>query len=101
MIFLFGFVAKFILFPQNIFLFLKKCTDMTTADIRQKLTTYLEYADEKKLKAIYVMVEDEINTEENNWDENFIEELKLRSKQFKNGTTKTYSWEETKSAAKK
>ncbi|MEO8150423.1 MAG: hypothetical protein ABI723_22520 [Bacteroidia bacterium] len=47
------------------------------------------------------MVEDEINTRENNWDENFIAELESRSKQFRNGTAKTYSWEETKSAAKK
>lgn len=46
---------------------------MTTAAIRQKLTTYLQSADEKKLKAIYTMVEDEINTNENNWVEDFID----------------------------
>lgn len=74
---------------------------MTTAAIRQKLTTYLQNVDEKKLKAIYTMVEDEINTNENDWDDNFIEELNLRSKQFKNGTAQSYSWEETKTAARK
>ena len=33
---------------------------MTTAAIRAKLADYIQIADEKKLKAIYVMVEDEI-----------------------------------------
>ena len=34
---------------------------MTTAAIRTKLADYIRIADEKKLKAIYTMVEDEIN----------------------------------------
>jgi hypothetical protein len=34
---------------------------MTTATIRTKLADYIRIADEKKLKAIYIMVEDEIN----------------------------------------
>lgn len=33
---------------------------MNTASIRQQLHGYLEIADDKKLKAIYTMVEDEI-----------------------------------------
>ncbi|HEY4288112.1 MAG TPA: hypothetical protein VGN00_13495 [Puia sp.] len=37
---------------------------MTTATIRTKLADYIRIADEKKLKAIYVMVEDEINDAE-------------------------------------
>jgi len=37
---------------------------MTTATIRAKLANYIRIADEKKLKAIYVMVEDEINDAE-------------------------------------
>lgn len=37
---------------------------MTTAAIRSKLADYIKIADEKKLKAIYVMVEDEINDAE-------------------------------------
>jgi len=69
---------------------------MTTTAIRKKLTDYLKVADDEKVKAIYVMVEDEINTGENDWDEDFIKELQSRSKGFRNGT---YSWEETKKAA--
>ena len=72
---------------------------MTTTAIRKKLTDYLKVADDEKVKAIYVMVEDEINTGENDWDEDFIKELQSRSKGFRNGTAKTYSWEETKKAA--
>ena len=72
---------------------------MTTTVIRKKLADYLKVADDKKVKAIYTMVQDEISTGENDWDENFIRELQSRSRSFKNGTVKTYSWEETKRAA--
>ena len=72
---------------------------MTTTAIRKKLADYLKVADDKKVKAIYTIVQDEINTSENDWDENFIRELQSRSKSFRNGTAKTYSWEETKQAA--
>jgi hypothetical protein len=72
---------------------------MTTNAIREKLVNYLQVADGKKIKAIYTMVEDEINTNDNDWDESFLKELSDRSKSFKNGTAKTYSWEETKQAA--
>ncbi len=77
---------------------LKINTLLNTAAIRQKLHDYLEIADDEKVKAIYTMVADEINTE-NNWDEDFVKELKRRSKRFSSGNSKTYSWEETKQAA--
>jgi hypothetical protein len=73
---------------------------MTTTAIRQKLSDYMmNIADDKKVKAIYAMVEDEINTIENDWDEGFIKELERRSKNFTNGIGKTYTWEEVKQAA--
>ena len=72
---------------------------MTTTAIRKKLTDYLKTADDKKVKAIYTMVEDEIATEENNWDPNFIKELNRRSRQFKSASAKIYTWEETKKTA--
>ncbi len=72
---------------------------MTTANIRKQLTNYLQIADEKKLKAIYTMVEDEINTNENDWDDDFVKELKKRSSDFVNGKTKSYSWDEVKTSA--
>lgn len=72
---------------------------MSTNTIREKLADYLQVADEKKLKAIYTMVEDDINTTANDWDDDFIKELERRSKGFINRTAKTYNWEETKQAA--
>ncbi len=72
---------------------------MTTTAIRQKLVDYLQVADEKKVKAIYTMVADEINTAANDWDADFVKELESRSKTFSNGKAKTYTWEETKLAA--
>jgi hypothetical protein len=78
---------------------LAKAYLMTTTAIRKKLVNYLKTADEKKIKAIYTMVEDEITTTENDWDKDFIKELNRRSQQFKSGTIKTYTWEEAKKAA--
>lgn len=74
---------------------------MTTTAIREKLVNYLQVADDKKVKAIYTMVEDDINTQANDWDEDFIKELERRSKSFSKETAKTYSWEKAKQAAVK
>ena len=35
---------------------------------------------------------------ENDWNEDFVKELKTRSRSFANVTARTYSWEETKAA---
>ena len=72
---------------------------MTTKAIREKLVDYLQTANDKKVRAIYTMVEDEIETNANDWDEEFLKELDRRSKSFEDGTAKTYTWEETKKAA--
>jgi hypothetical protein len=74
---------------------------MKTTAIREKLANYLKVADEKKLKAIYTMVEDEINTQANDWDPDFIGELEKRSKAGSKPSGKTYTWEQTKRAAMK
>jgi hypothetical protein len=78
---------------------LRKLIQMTTTAIREKLVNYLKIADEKKVKAIYTIVEDEISTAENNWDKDFLKEMNRRSRQFKKATAKSYTWEETKKAA--
>ena len=72
---------------------------MTTTAIRKKLVNFIKVADEKKIKAIYTIVEDEISTAENDWDKDFLKELNRRSRQFRNGTAKSFTWEETKKAA--
>ncbi len=72
---------------------------MTTAAIRKKLVDYLQTADDKKVKAIYTMVEDDIYSSEHGINKEFIEELDRRTLSFENGTAKMYSWEGTKQAA--
>ncbi len=57
---------------------------MTTTTIRQKLTEYIHFADDKKIKAIYTMVEREIE-EKDIWTEEFTQEMLLRSKEFETG----------------
>lgn len=72
---------------------------MTTAALRKKLVAYVQTADEEKVKAIYTIMADEINTAVNDLDADFVKELNNRSKDFKKGTTKSYTWEATKKAA--
>ncbi|MEJ7676903.1 MAG: hypothetical protein WKG06_03305 [Segetibacter sp.] len=73
---------------------------MTNAILKKMLHEYIDLADEKKLKAIYVMVEDDLERFENNWeDENFVAEIEKRSAAIKNGSAKTYTWEEVQQRA--
>ena len=62
---------------------------MTTSTIREKLYDYIRVADDKKVKAIYTMLEDEI-TETNEWWKNntFIEELDTRLNNLETGKDK-------------
>lgn len=67
---------------------------MRTAEIREKLQTYIQFADEKKVKAFYTIVEKEIE-EEYKWteDKEFIKELNKRSEEFRSGAAKGSEWE--------
>lgn len=58
---------------------------MNTAAIRQELHNYLEVADDKKLKAIYVMVEDEIKDTTVEYTDEFKAELDRRVSYYLNG----------------
>jgi putative addiction module component (TIGR02574 family) len=67
---------------------------MTTTQIKQLLHNYIDTAEDKKLKAIFTLVENEI-------DEEYIltkaqkDELDRRLNDHENGIGKTYTWEET------
>jgi hypothetical protein len=54
-------------------------------------------ADDKKVKAIYTIIESDIN-EMNHWwnDERFIAELDKRSSDLKSGKDKGFTWDELK-----
>ncbi len=74
---------------------------MDTVDIRQKLHHYIETAQDKKVKAIFAMVEDEIEETYNYWDdETFVSELQRREKAYLEGVAKTYSLEQTVARAR-
>ena len=74
---------------------------MTTAAIREKLHEYIRVADDKKLKAIYTILESEIEDPYDHWnDAVFVEEMERRSKEMENGKVKTYSWNEVQKKAK-
>lgn len=71
---------------------------MTTATIRERLQDYIRYADDKKVKAIYTMVEDEIIEKNDLWeDEAFVNEMNRRLEELESGKVKGVSWEELKS----
>jgi DNA-binding protein Fis len=58
---------------------------MTTTNIRQQLHNYLEVADDKKLNAIYTMVEDEIKETMVEYSPEFKAELNNRVNYYLNG----------------
>ena len=72
---------------------------MTVAAIRNKLTDYLQNAPDKKVKALYTLLERDIELCEQGMDEAFFKELDRRSKSFEDGTAKTYTLEEARKAA--
>lgn len=72
---------------------------MTTAKVRVKLYNYIRIADDKKVKAIYTMLENDI-TEENKWwqDNAFTKELDRRYSAWEAGKEKGYTPEEVDAA---
>ena len=58
---------------------------MKTTAIRQRLHQFIETAEEKKVKAIYTLFEDEITQDEWEYTNEFKAELDLRYAHYKNG----------------
>ena len=74
---------------------------MNSIDIKKKLHQYIETSQDKKLKAIYTIVEDEIEAPLNPWDDpEFVALVERREQSYLNGEGKTYSWEEVQRRAK-
>ncbi|HTH83228.1 MAG TPA: hypothetical protein VL490_09850 [Mucilaginibacter sp.] len=70
---------------------------MTTAAIREKLHEYINEADDKKVEAIYTLLEDQIAPAwEWSEDEEFLAELDERYKRWEDGTDKGRSIDEVK-----
>ncbi len=58
---------------------------MTTLAIREKLVNYMKVADDKKVKAMYALFEDDIEQEEIEYSGEFKAELDKRYAYYKNG----------------
>lgn len=58
---------------------------MSSATIKEQLHNYLEIADDKKLKAIYTMVEDEIRESTVEYSDEFKADLDRRVNHYLNG----------------
>jgi len=75
---------------------------MTTEAIRERLQEYIRFADDKKVEAIYTMVEDEIVEGLDLWqDADFLSEMKSRIEDFESSTVECQSWEDVKLQARK
>lgn len=68
----------------------------TTQQKRQQLQNYLEIADDKKVRAIYTMMEDEIKEASITYNLELKNELDNRYAAYKNGTEKLISASESK-----
>lgn len=75
---------------------------MTTEDIRLKLHHFIETAGDKKVKAIFTMVEEEIEETYGHWkDKSFLAEINRREEAYKKGKTATYTLDQVVSRAKR
>lgn len=70
---------------------------MAATTLRDRLYDYIRYADDKKVKAIYTMVEEEINQKHDPWeDKEFLQELDIRLKAYESGEVEALPWSEVK-----
>jgi putative addiction module component (TIGR02574 family) len=72
---------------------------MRITQIRQQLHDYIDSAEDKKLKAIYTLLEDDIS-EGYQLTEDQKQELDRRYDDYMNGIGKTYTWDETVAMAR-
>ena len=74
---------------------------MNTTAIRQKLHNYLEVANDKKIKAIYTMVEEAIEETGVVYTDEFKAELDRRHAAYKDGSEKSVTATESKKRIQK
>jgi hypothetical protein len=73
---------------------------MSILAIRQKLHHYIETAKDKKVKAIFAMVEDDLEDGSIIWTDEFVNELNQRIIDFEKGKVKGRTWLEVKKKAR-
>ena len=73
---------------------------MGTVQIRQRLHNYLEVANDKKLKALYVIMEDDIMDSAIEYTDDIKQELDKRQAAYKAGKEKVITAAESKKRIK-
>jgi hypothetical protein len=73
---------------------------MTLAAVKEKLHSYIDQADDKKLKAMYTLLESDM-ADETLVDEKMMKELDKRWDNYSSGKSKTYTLEESMEELKK
>ena len=77
--------------------FVKTVNTMTTTAIRKKLITYIADADDKKVKGLYMLVEDEINRKDTfRLSATQVKMLDAEKEKHVKGKSKSYTWPEAK-----
>lgn len=66
-----------------------------TLTLKDKLHDYIERADEKKLQAIYTLIESDLEHRSSLYDEGTLAALKQTSEDYRAGKIKGYSVEES------
>lgn len=74
---------------------------MNTSTIRSQLHNYLEIADDKKVKAMYAIMEEEIKESFVDYSEDLKATLDERFKTYKSGEAKMITEEESKERIQK
>jgi putative addiction module component (TIGR02574 family) len=69
---------------------------MTAISIRQKLYDYIRVAEDRKVKAIYTILEEEINESTTEYSDELKAELDKRYAGYKSGKSKMVTAEESK-----
>lgn len=70
---------------------------MTITAIREKLQEYIKTADDKKIKAIFTLIESDLGKKLEWWeDEEFLDELDERGRRYEVGIDRAYTFEEVK-----
>lgn len=70
---------------------------MNASAIRDRLYDYIRVADDKKIKAIYMMLEDDISEKAEWWkDATFVGELEKEYEAWDSGNDKAYSLKDIK-----
>lgn len=74
---------------------------MDTVTIRQQLHNYLELADDKKINALYTIIEKDIQENDFEYPDDLKVELDKRYSEYKNGSAEMITAAESKKRIKK